>query len=481
MKIKPGKNQITWGVTLFLTAVAIMLAYLVIFDGGAIVKTFKQILASISSVIYGVIIAYILIPLLDGIETRILAPIYRKRGYDISFAEGANWKKRRQMRGFAVLFTMVIFVLIIYSLLMVIIPQLIRSIREIVYNFPSYIRNIDEYSNMFLDNNPELQELIDSQLDAYYATLSSFVKKNIMDRLPQISTIVKVASQSFVTVVKIIFNLVVGLIVAIYVLNSKERFTTRGKKLAYALFKPGFANEVVGGFRMIHHTFESFIGGKLLDSFIIGIICYFGCLILGIAYPVLISVIVGVTNIIPFFGPYIGGIAGALLLVLIDPIKALVFLIFVTVLQQFDGNVLGPKILGGSTGLSSFWVIFAITFFGGVWGLVGWLVGVPIFAVIYAFASRLTKHYLSKRGLSPETGDYYDLAYIENGEYKLLSDKNNTRFNSQPEQFNIKNLFRSKPDLVHKVINEKVMLAKDSKEISDSDETKAEDKLDSEE
>ncbi len=441
MKIKPGKNQITWGITLFLVVVASMLAYYIIFDGKTILSYLQKIIDAISGVIFGVIIAYILIPLLDGIEEKLLKPIYRKRGYDISFAENANWKKRHQMRGIAVLCTMVLFLFILYLLFRIIIPQLVSSVREITNNLPIYIKNIDEYSNLLLENNPELQEFIDSQLDSYYATLSSFVSQNIRPFLPEVGTIVKVASQSFISVIKVIFDFVVGIIVAVYVLNSKERFTTRGKKIAYAFFNEDFANELVGGFRFVHNTFESFIGGKLIDSIIIGFICYFGCLILRINYPVLISVIVGVTNIIPFFGPYIGGIAGALLLVLIDPIRALIFLVFVIVLQQFDGNVLGPRILGGSTGLSSFWVIFSITFFGGIWGIVGWLIGVPIFAVFYALVSRITNHYLRKKSLSTFTGDYYDLAYIEDNEYKFLSDKSNTKFHAVRNTSTIKKIF----------------------------------------
>jgi predicted PurR-regulated permease PerM len=192
----------------------------------------------------------------------------------------------------------------------------------------------------------------------------------------------------------------------------------------------------------VNYTFEGFIGGKLMDSLIIGIICYIGCKIMKIPYPVLISVIVGVTNIIPFFGPYIGGFMGGMILVLINPIKALVFLIFVIVLQQFDGNILGPTILGNSTGLSSFWVIFSITLFGGLWGVLGWLVGVPIFAVFYALVSRITNVLLLRRGLSTQTGKYEDLAYIEGGEYKLLSDKSNTKHNARKNSSTLKKMFK---------------------------------------
>ncbi len=437
MKMKPEKNQITWGITIFLVAVAIMLAYYVMFDGKTLVGSLNKVVDSISGIVFGLVIAYILIPVLNGIESRILIPIYKKKGIDVSFAKTADWKKRKQMRVISVIITMAFFVIIIYTLLMIIIPQLINSIREIINNFPTYIRNIDEYSNLLLENNPDLQEFIDSQLDSYYATLSSYITVHIKPYLPEMGTIVKVASQSFISGIKVVIDLIVGLIVAIYVLNSKERFTTRAKKMAYAFFNEGVANELISAFRYTHKTFGNFIGGKIVDSMIIGFICYIGCKILDINYPVLISVIVGVTNIIPFFGPYIGGVAGALLLVLIDPIKALIFIIFVIVLQQFDGNILGPMILAESTGLSSFWVIFAIMFFGGMWGVVGWLVGVPIFAVFYAFVSRVTNHYLRKRNLSTETGDYYDLAYIENKEYKLLSDRANDKFNASKKTSSI--------------------------------------------
>ena len=442
MKNKPNQNQITWGITIFAVAVGTLLAYYVIFHGKTFLSALNSMLDSISGVIMGLVLAYILIPMLNSIERTLLIPIYKRKGIDVSFSKNANWKKRKQMRGIAVLITIAIFILLIYTLLIIIIPQLISSIREIINNLPDYIKKIDDYSNSLLDNNPDLQELIDSQLDSYYATLSVFITRNIKPYLPEWQTVLKVASKSVMSGVSAIINIIVGVIVAIYVLNSKERFTTRGKKMAYSFFKENVASELISAFRFTHKTFESFIGGKIVDSIIIGIICYIGCKILKIDYPVLISVIVGVTNIIPFFGPYIGGGAGALLLILIDPIQALIFLIFVIVLQQFDGNILGPYILGGSTGLSSFWVIFSIMFFGGLWGVVGWLVGVPIFAVFYAFVARITNHYLRKKNLSTDTSDYYDLAYIEDGEYKLLSDQTNTKFNAGTRRsYGLKKLF----------------------------------------
>ena len=445
MKMKPGKNQVTWAVTAFVLCVALMLTYYVIFNSKNVVAFFSHILDSLSGIIIGIVFAYILIPLMEGIEKRVLMPIYRKRGINVSFSEDADPKKRSQMRKISLAATMIIALALIYSLFSIILPQLISSIREITYMLPVYIKKLDDYSNLFLANNPSLQSFIDSQLDNYYATLSSYLTKKLLPLLPSnANAIFKVASRSVVSVIKVMFDLVVGVIVSIYVLNSKERFTTRGKKMVYAVLKEDYANEVISGFRFVNYTFEGFIGGKLLDSLIIGIICYIGCKIMAIPYPVLISVIVGVTNIIPFFGPYIGGIMGGLILVLINPIKALVFVIFVIVLQQFDGNILGPTILGNSTGLSSFWVIFSITLFGGLWGVVGWLVGVPIFAVFYALVSRITNVLLIKRGLSTQTGKYEDLAYIEQGEYKLLSDKSNTKHNVRRNNSAFKKMFKIK-------------------------------------
>lgn len=445
MKMKPEKNQVTWAVTAFFLCVALMLAYYVIFDGKTIVDALSKLVDSLSGIIIGVVFAYILIPLMEGIEKKILTPIYKKKGIDVSISAEADQKKRKQMRKISITLTMLFAIVVIYSLFSIILPQLISSIREIVNSLPVYIKQLDDYSNLFLANNPDLQQIIDSQLDSYYETLSVYITKKLLPLLPSnANTIFKVASKSVVSIIQVLFDFIVGFIVAIYVLDSKERFTTKGKKIAYAVFKEDWANEIISGFRFVNYTFEGFIGGKLLDSLIIGVICYIGCKIMDIPYPVLISVIVGVTNIIPFFGPYIGGCVGGLILVLINPIKALVFIIFVIILQQFDGNILGPTILGNSTGLSSFWVIFSITLFGGLWGIVGWLVGVPIFAVFYALVSRAVNVLLIKKGLSTNTEKYMDLAYIESGEYKLLTDEANTKHNARKTTSMFKKLFKKK-------------------------------------
>lgn len=215
--------------------------------------------------------------------------------------------------------------------------------------------------------------------------------------MPQINAIVKTVSLSMLSFAKAVWNLVIGLIISIYLLASKERFVSQGKKLLYAFWDTRQANVIMEDFRLIDSTFGGFISGKILDSAIIGVLCFVVVSIMKMPYPMLISVIVGVTNIIPFFGPFIGAVPCALLILMVNPMQCLYFIIFIWILQQFDGNFLGPKILGDSTGLSGFWIIFSITIFSGLMGVPGMILGVPIFAVFYALIKRYVNRSLQKR------------------------------------------------------------------------------------
>ncbi|MCR4902906.1 MAG: AI-2E family transporter [Butyrivibrio sp.] len=439
MKYKLGKKEISAIIGVFALVVASLLAYYVIFKGNTIIVGIKSVLSSLKGIIWGVIFAYLILPVLNWIERQFLVPFYKKKGKDIYGENGL--KHRKSIRKISVLISMIILILIIYGLISIIVPQLIKSIQEIVTNFPAYMDNINNLTEEYLASNPQMSSSVNTVIDSVQEYVTGFVDKTV---IPNISVIMKYVSKSAVLIVQTFFNIIVGLIVAVYILNSKEVFSGQGKKMAYAFFEEKYANEVVGAFRFIHSTFTNFFVGKIIDSIIIGFICYFGSLILGIPFPLLVSVIVGITNIIPFFGPYIGAIFGAALLVLINPIKSLVFLIFVVALQQFDGNILGPKILGSSTGLSSFWVIFSIMFFGSVMGPIGWLLGVPIFACIYAFIARITNVRLEKKHIGGSTIDYMDVAYIEDGEKKFISDPVNTKFNTGKQESSIKKAFNVK-------------------------------------
>ena len=270
-------------------------------------------------------------------------------------------------------------------------PKYCRSV-------PQLCKNVSDWAEKLLADNPDIETTVSDLIDHYSTDLENFLNKTMM---PQINAIVKTVSLSMLSFAKAIWNLVIGLIISIYLLASKERFVSQGKKLLYAFWDTRQANVIMEDFRLIDSTFGGFISGKILDSAIIGVLCFVVVSIMKMPYPMLISVIVGVTNIIPFFGPFIGAVPCALLILMVNPMQCLYFIIFIWILQQFDGNFLGPKILGDSTGLSGFWIIFSITIFSGLMGVPGMILGVPIFAVFYALIKRYVNHSLQKKRACP--------------------------------------------------------------------------------
>ena len=224
--------------------------------------------------------------------------------------------------------------------------------------------------------------------------------------MPNLTGVVAGVSGMVVGLLVLVKDLLIALIVSVYLLARKDIFAAQGKKIVYSLFRTDVADLMIGEARNAYKIMSGFINGKLLDSLLIGIICLVCCNILKFPYPALIAVIVGVTNIIPFFGPFIGAIPCGLLIFLVNPLQAVYFAIFILVLQQFDGNILGAKILGDSTGLASFWVLFSILLFGGLFGFGGMVLGVPVFAMFYSVVSRLVSYGLRSRGLPQETEDY---------------------------------------------------------------------------
>ena len=298
------------------------------------------------------------------------------------------------------------------------------------------MQNQINWSYKFLDDNPDIADMVIRFLDTYSEKFLDYINNNIM---PQMETLVKQVSLSLISVLKVLWNFIIGMIISIYVLYNKETFAGQGKKLTYAFLSTKTANQFIQDIRFTSDTFIGFISGKIIDSIIIGFICFAGTSILKTPYALLVSVIVGVTNVIPFFGPYLGAIPSAILILMVNPIKCIYFIIFIVILQQIDGNIIGPKILGQSTGLSGFWVIFSITVFGGIMGIPGMIIGVPFFAVIYAMIKRITNRMLSKKGLPTETSKYLDVHYIDDNDeliarpveqkntfFKLRNKKNNS-------------------------------------------------------
>ncbi len=421
MKFKINKKYIGWGLTA-LTVIILSICFVYfIYNGNILLYKLKNLIRICMPIIDGFVVAYLLSPVINYLEQKCLIPIYRKLKI-----KNTN-KTRASMRIFSIIITFVLVFLLIYSFIIIVIPQLYRSVQNIVISFPTYINNLVNFANRLLQDNPDIEATFNTLITRYSSELSSWLNSKL---LPGMNDIIKSFSLGVLGFVVNLWNLIIGFIISVYLLCSKEKFVGQAKKIIYSMTKKERANNFLSDMRFINYTFGGFISGKLIDSLIIGLICFIFLSIIGTPYPILISVIVGVTNIIPFFGPYLGAIPSAILILLIEPIQCLYFLIFILILQQFDGNFLGPKILGNSTGLSSFWVIFSITLFGGLFGILGMILGVPAFAVIYAFIRRKIQKRLLAKGLPVTTTPYIyldriteeDKLILHTGEYDDLPD-----------------------------------------------------------
>lgn len=343
--------------------------------------------------IYGAVIAYLLKPVCNTVEN-----LLRR-----SFPEKAH----KAVEPVAILLTMLFGVLLVYALLMMIIPQLITSVTTLYYTAQ---RNINRFvawisTQEFFEENHDLLLMIESAYDSISLNLDTWIKTTLV---PSMQNIVSGVGSGVISVVNTLKNLLIGIIVAVYLLASRKRFAQQAKMILYSAVPSPWAQRILDEVKYADRMFGGFINGKILDSAIIGVLCYIVCLIVRFPSALLVSVIIGVTNVIPFFGPFIGAIPATLLILIQDPIKAIWFVLFVFILQQLDGNVIGPKILGNSTGLSSFWVLFAILLFGGLWGFVGMIVGVPLFAVIYDVVKKLVLFGLRRNGQTQMYDAYHD-------------------------------------------------------------------------
>lgn len=396
-----NKNYIYWGITAFLVILASMIAYYIIFNLDNFKGAIDKVWVILMPVTDGLILAYLLTPLLNVIERKIVKPFFSFIKCD---------KKKKQIRLTSILLTIILVISVIYGFFAMVIPQIVNSIRTIIVQFPSYVDTLTYWISKLLEDNPDIETFVTDMVSKYSTEFEDLINTKV---LPQLNNIIMIVSLGVYSFLKEFWNLIIGFIISIYVLGSKELFAAQFKKLTYAFIPLEAANRFISNVRFSNKTFGGFFVGKILDSIIIGILCFVCTSIIGTPFNVLISVIIGVTNIIPFFGPFLGAIPSLLLILFIDPMQALYFLIFVFLLQQVDGNIIGPKILGNSTGLSSFWVIFAITLFGGLFGIAGMILGVPIFAVIFAFMKSTVESKLTIRELPTETPKYLKLLYIE--------------------------------------------------------------------
>ena len=396
MKLNMNKKYTTIAVYAFLVIAAAITFFFVISEHSVVGRMAGTFFGLMTPFIYGAALAYVLNPVLNWLEKKVFPKVFGDR------------VSKRSRRGLGVLLTFLFGCAVVALFLAVLIPQIVESIDNLAQSIYAFLPQAQNFLNDLIAQYGTNEMRVD---------VLSMLGVDISD--PSMA-LQRLATRSYTFLTQVLPNLfggvmrftsglldvVVGIIIAIYLLLSKEVFYAQVKKLMFAFFPRRVAQATLNLTHDSNAIFCGFISGKILDSAIIGVLCFIGCSILQMPYTVLVSFIVGVTNVIPYFGPFIGAIPSIFIIMIADPLKSLIFAVFVLILQQLDGNIIGPKILGDSTGLSAFWVIFAVTFFGGLFGFVGMLIGVPTFAVIYALVRNFAEFKLGKKGLKTQTPDF---------------------------------------------------------------------------
>lgn len=349
----------------------------------------KAAINTLMPFIIGCVMAYLIYPISQGI-TLYLDKLTSDRCKKFTLTVG-------------IFLGLIIFGGAIYLLLCMLLPQLVESITSIIVGMPVMADNLSKWVTTLLKDNPQLQETANLVLESSSEQLQTWLTNTLV---PKAQELITTLSSSVISTFGFLFNFFIGIIVCVYVLNSADKLKRQAKMIVCAITSPKHSDKIFEITYEMDQCFGGFIRGKLLDSLIIGILCFICISFMEMPYPVLISTIVGVTNIIPFFGPFIGAIPSAILILTVSPIQALYFVIFIFILQQFDGNILGPTILGQSTGIGSIWVLFSILIFGDLFGFVGMIIGVPTFAVIYYLISKYVFKKLAARDMEDVVEDY---------------------------------------------------------------------------
>ena len=407
-----GKSKIMQhfakGITAFLVVAACVLFYFALLRFDRICAVVSKVWQILLPIIYGLAFAYLLNPMVRFVEKHL----------------NKVKKLRKVSRTIGIFVALLVVIAIVVALCNMLLPELYNSIRNLVVTIPGEIDEFLAWLNTVLNNNnTTLDVMFKSAVEQGSDMLENWLQT---DLLKQTNDLVVGVTGGVVSVVGGLADILIGLIVSVYVLFSKEKFARQSKKLIYACVSTKSANIILHIGKKAHAIFGGFLVGKIIDSAIIGVLCFVGLTILKMPYALLVSVIVGITNIIPFFGPFIGAVPSAILILLTDPLKGLYFLIFILVLQQIDGNIIGPKILGDSTGLSAFWVIFSILLGGGLFGFAGMIMGVPTYALLYYIGQTVVEQKLAKKKLPSDTESYdYDSYVDDDGLYRKVEKGDN--------------------------------------------------------
>ena len=399
------KKYLNWGITAFLVIAGAILFYMALSYLPVIGKGLGTLLRILSPFVWGLVITYLLHPLMKALERSAFLPLSRRL-----YKGKRAYSARRFARGMSVLVAEIVLIAAIVALFYLILPQLYGSIVMIVDNSPTYIANLTAWVEKTLKGFPELEAYITEALTNVNTNVFDWVRSTL---LPGLGSVVSNVTTGVAYAVKAVYNLIIGIIVSVYILGNIEGFAAGARRLSYSLFGIESAEKIRDLLAFTDKTFMGFINGKLLDSAIIGLICYIFCAIVNMPFALLVSVIIGVTNIIPFFGPLIGAVPSAIIILMVNPMKMLIFVIFIIILQQIDGNFIGPKILGSSIGISGFWVMFAIILGAGLFSFWGMLLGVPMFVLIYTALDHLIVKRPKKNDLPWETAQYENLESID--------------------------------------------------------------------
>ena len=399
MKRENWTEQIKWGITAFLVLAATSLLFIIVTHLETINKNFNLFIQILMPIIYGAVLAYLMSPVYNFVVKTtevLLAKLFRKKS-----------KKQSTASSFlATICSLLFLVFIGGSLVSLLIPELTKSIYNLYMTLPDAINRSYERIQALLANYPEAREYVEdlyTEISAFFSSKPESAQ-TILGHLQNIAAFFRDGIWNTFTVVK---NILIGLIVMVYLLNLKKTLKLQFRKLLFAIFSKEKAKSIIEELQYVHKMFGGFILGKIIDSVIIGILTFFVLSIMKMPYTLLVSVIIGVTNVVPFFGPFVGAIPCIILIMLSSPLQALYFAIAILAIQQLDGNVIGPKILGDSTGLSSFWVLFSIILFGGLFGFVGMIIAVPLWAVILNSIRRYANKRLEKKQI-PNQAEYFE-------------------------------------------------------------------------
>ena len=411
IRIRPfwnGKPLVSIGVMIFVTFCACIAVFFLFYRYNGFADGWSKLNQVLQPIIFGAVIAYLINPIMKWIEKHYISFFEKRTKKPEKLAKSA--------RVWGLTGGLIFFIAIVAALVGIVIPQLVSTTMSLANSIPKQVSQftvwLDDTAN-HSDVANTATEMITEGMDY----LENWVEETVK---PQLGDYITKVTAGVYNAIRAIINFIIGLIVSAYILYSKEKFVGQVKKIIYAFCSPTVGNKVVRMIRRSDQIFGGFIIGKLIDSLIIGILAFITLYIMRMPYTVLLAVIIGVTNVIPVFGPFIGAIPCFILVLLVDPLQGLEFLIFIFILQQIDGNIIGPKILGNTTGLTSFWVIFAILVGNGFFGVVGMLLGVPVFAVIYYLIRKFLEFLLKRKNLPTATDDYVKAVKIDPVEKKII-------------------------------------------------------------